>query len=95
MISHIWPNVSAVAVANAFLVFANSLVVLSGLSFLGLGVPPGTPDWGLMLSQNEDLIFTNPIATLAPGVMIILTATSMNLIGDWLYERLSSRGGRS
>lgn len=95
MISHIWPNVSAVAVANAFLVFANSLVVLSGLSFLGLGVPPGTPDWGLMLSQNEDLIFTNPIATLAPGVLIVLTATSMNLIGDWLYERLASRGGRS
>jgi peptide/nickel transport system permease protein len=95
MLSHIWPNVSAVAVANAFLVFASSLVVLSGLSFLGLGVPPGTPDWGLMLSQNEDLIFVNPVATLAPGVMIVLTATSMNLIGDWLYERLSSRGGRS
>jgi peptide/nickel transport system permease protein len=48
-----------------------------------------------MLSQNEDLIFTNPIATLAPGVLIVLTATSMNLIGDWLYERLASRGGRS
>jgi peptide/nickel transport system permease protein len=95
MLFHIWPNVSAVAVANTFLVFASSLVVLSGLSFLGLGVPPGTPDWGLMLSQNEDLVFVNPIATLAPGVMIVLTATSMNLIGDWLYERLSSRGGRS
>jgi peptide/nickel transport system permease protein len=95
MLFHIWPNVSAVAVANTFLVFASSLVVLSGLSFLGLGVPPATPDWGLMLSQNEDLVFVNPIATLAPGVMIVLTATSMNLIGDWLYERLSSRGGRS
>jgi peptide/nickel transport system permease protein len=95
MLFHIWPNVSAVAVANTFLVFASSLVVLSGLSFLGLGVPPGTPDWGLMLSQNEDLVFVNPIATLAPGAMIVLTATSMNLIGDWLYERLSSRGGRS
>jgi peptide/nickel transport system permease protein len=95
MLFHIWPNVSAGAVANTFLVFASSLVVLSGLSFLGLGVPPGTPDWGLMLSQNEDLVFVNPIATLAPGAMIVLTATSMNLIGDWLYERLSSRGGRS
>ncbi|MCW2930558.1 MAG: transporter permease [Actinomycetia bacterium] len=95
MLFHIWPNVSAVAVANTFLVFASSLVVLSGLSFLGLGVPPATPDWGLMLSQNLDLVFINPIATLAPGAMIVLTATSMNLIGDWLYERLSSRGGRS
>jgi peptide/nickel transport system permease protein len=92
MFLHIWPNVSPIAVANAFLDFSSSLVALAGLSFLGLGVPPGSPDWGLMLSQNETLLFANPIATLAPGLMIVLTATSMNLIGDWLYERLSSRG---
>lgn len=92
MLLHIWPNVSPVAVANAFLVFASSLVALAGLSFLGLGVPVGAPDWGLMLSQNQALLFVNPAAALAPGVMIVLTATSMNLIGDWLYEKLSSRG---
>jgi peptide/nickel transport system permease protein len=73
-------------------VFAGSLVTLAGLEFLGLGLPPGTPDWGLMLSQNEALLFTNPLATIAPGVMIVLTAISMNLIGDWLYEQLTSRG---
>jgi peptide/nickel transport system permease protein len=89
---HIWPNVSPVTVANSFLVFAGSLTSLAGLSFLGLGVSPGTPDWGLMLADGRTLLFVNPIATLAPGVMIIITATSMNLIGDWLYEHLSSRG---
>jgi peptide/nickel transport system permease protein len=92
MVSHIWPNVAPVAIANAFLVFAGSLVALSGLSFLGLGVAPGTPDWGLMLSEGLPVLFANPVATLAPGVMIVLTAAAMNLIGDWLYERLSSRG---
>jgi peptide/nickel transport system permease protein len=92
MLFHIWPNVSPVAVANTCLVFAGSLVTLAGLEFLGLGLPPGTPDWGLMLSQNEALLFTNPVATIAPGVMIVLTAISMNLIGDWLYEQLTSRG---
>jgi peptide/nickel transport system permease protein len=92
MFLHVWPNVSPIAVANAFLDFSSSLVALAGLSFLGLGVPPGSADWGLMLSQNETLLFANPIATLAPGIMIVLTATAMNLIGDWLYERLSSRG---
>jgi peptide/nickel transport system permease protein len=92
MLFHIWPNVSPIAVANTCLVFAGSLVTLAGLEFLGLGVPPGTPDWGLMLSQNEALLFTNPLATIAPGVMIVLTAISMNLIGDWLYEQLTSRG---
>jgi peptide/nickel transport system permease protein len=93
MAFHIWPNVSPVAVANTCLVFAGSLVTLAGLEFLGLGLPPGTPDWGLMLSQNEALLFTNPLATIAPGVMIVLTAISMNLIGDWLYEHLASQGG--
>jgi peptide/nickel transport system permease protein len=92
MLFHVWPNVSPVAVANTCLVFAGSLVTLAGLEFLGLGLPPGTPDWGLMLSQNEALLFTNPLATIAPGVMIVLTAISMNLIGDWLYEQLTSRG---
>ncbi len=92
MIFHVWPNVSPIAVANTCLVFAGSLVTLAGLEFLGLGLPPGTPDWGLMLSQNEALLFTNPLATIAPGVMIVLTAISMNLIGDWLYEQLTSRG---
>jgi peptide/nickel transport system permease protein len=92
MFLHIWPNVSPVAVANAFLVFAGSLVGLSGLSFLGLGVSPGTPDWGLMLAEGQTLLFANPVATLAPAAMIVITATSVNLIGDWWYEQLSSRG---
>jgi peptide/nickel transport system permease protein len=92
MVWHIWPNVSPVAVANAFLNFAGSVGFLAALSFLGLGVPPGTPDWGLMLSEGLQDLFVNPVAVLAPGAMIVLTATSMNLIGDWLQERLSSRG---
>ncbi|HEX6519861.1 MAG TPA: ABC transporter permease [Streptosporangiaceae bacterium] len=92
MVFHIWPNVSPVAVANAFLNFAGSLGFLAALSFLGLGVSPGTPDWGLMLAEGETDLFVNPVAVLAPAAMIVLTATSMNLIGDWLQERLSSRG---
>jgi peptide/nickel transport system permease protein len=89
---HIWPNVAPAAIANSFLVLAGSLVSLSGLSFLGLGVNPGTPDWGLMLAENRDLLFANPVVTLAPGIMIVITATSMTLLGDWLYETLSLRG---
>jgi peptide/nickel transport system permease protein len=92
MIWHLWPNVSPVAVANAFLNFSGALTAIAGLSFLGLGVAPGTPDWGLMLSEGLQDLFINPVAVLAPGAMIVLTATSMNLIGDWLQERLSSRG---
>jgi peptide/nickel transport system permease protein len=92
MFLHVWPNVLPIAIANAFLVFAGSLVVMAGLSFLGLGVPPGTPDWGVMLSENEQLIFLNPVATLVPAAMIVVTASAMNLMGDWLHERLANRG---
>jgi peptide/nickel transport system permease protein len=92
MWKHIWPNVAPVAIANSFLVFAGALVTLSGLSFLGLGAPPGTPDWGLMLAEGQTLLFANPVATLAPGAMIVITAVSTNLIGDWTYEQLAGRG---
>ena len=93
MFLHIWPNVAPIALANTFLVFASSVGILAALSFLGLGVAPGSSDWGLMLADNQAMIFTRPLACLAPGVMIVLTATSMNLIGDWLAERLAKRGG--
>jgi peptide/nickel transport system permease protein len=92
MLRHIWPNLLPLVMANTFLNFAFSLVSLSGLSFLGLGVPLNTPDWGGMLAQNLALIRSNPLASLAPAAALVLTATSMNLIGDWIYERLSDRG---
>ena len=92
MLLHIWPNVSATALANTFLLFAVALVALSGLSFLGFGAGPGSPDWGLMLAENRTLLFINPWAALAPAAMIVIVATSINLIGDWVYERMTARG---
>jgi peptide/nickel transport system permease protein len=92
MARHIWPNILPLALANAFLTFAFSIVSLASLSFLGLGVGPGTPDWGRMLSDSRTLLFDVPWAALAPGIAIVVTAASVNVIGDWLYERLSDRG---
>jgi peptide/nickel transport system permease protein len=84
---HILPNVLPIILAYVVLDFAFALVNLAGLSFLGLGVEPGTPDWGRMLFENRNILFSNPVALLLPAGMIILTAVSMNLIGDWLFER--------
>jgi peptide/nickel transport system permease protein len=92
MVRHIWLNASPVVAANTFLTFAFAIVTLSALSFLGIGVDPGTPDWGRMLSENRVLLHGNPLAAVAPGLMIILTAASMNVIGDWTYDRLAERG---
>ena len=86
---HILPNVLPIILAYVVLDFAFALVNLAGLSFLGLGVEPGTPDWGRMLFENRTILFTNPMALLLPATMVILTAVSMNLIGDWLFARFT------
>jgi peptide/nickel transport system permease protein len=86
---HILPNVLPIILAYVVLDFAFALVNLSGLSFLGLGVEPGTPDWGRMLFENRNILFSNPVALLLPAASIIVTAVSINLIGDWLFERLA------
>jgi peptide/nickel transport system permease protein len=92
MFRHIWPNLLALIVANTFLTFALSIVSLSALSFLGLGVEPGLADWGQMISDSRDQLFTYPVVPIAPCIALVLTAAAMNLIGDWLYELLQDRG---
>jgi peptide/nickel transport system permease protein len=91
MVHHIWPNISAVVIASAFLGFASALVGLGTLSFLGVGASPVAPDWGTMLSAGEASLFQNPVATLAPGAAIVVLAGSTNLIGDWIYDKISTR----
>lgn len=92
MVRHIWPNIAPLIVANSFLNFAAALVGLASLSFLGLGRGPGAADWGQMLNDNLPLLQQNPLAVLAPGIALVLLALTMNLIGDWAFERLSDRG---
>jgi peptide/nickel transport system permease protein len=92
MFLHIWPNVLPVAIANATLAFAFALVSLASLSFLGIGVAPGAADWGQMLAESRTLLFENPWTGLGPGIALVITAASFNVIGDWLFERVSGRG---
>lgn len=92
MFGHILPAIAPIVIAVAFLNFAWALVALSSLSFLGIGGEPGTPDWGRMLADNRGNLFSNPWSALAPGLALLLTATSMNLIGDWLNGRVADQG---
>lgn len=86
MYRHIARNVITILFADFAVDFAGALVALAGLAFLGLGAVPGTPDWGLMLTASQSILFSNPLAALGPGLAIVLLAVSVNLIGDWLYE---------
>ena len=91
MFRHIFPNILPLIAAYVVLDFAFALVSLAGLSFLGLGVPPGTADWGRMLFENRTILLTNPMAALLPAAAIVFTAASINVLGDWTYERMSAR----
>ncbi|PKG24353.1 ABC transporter permease [Niallia nealsonii] len=65
-----------------------SLVLASGLSFLGLGVSPPTPEWGIMLNNLKQQIFINPILAVIPGLFIFITALAINLVADGLRDAL-------
>lgn len=92
LVGHVWPTLMPLTVAQTFLNFATSIVTLASLSFLGLGVAPGAADWGRMLAEGRDLVAVNPWAAIGPGLAIALTAASMNIVGDWLLEKLGARG---
>lgn len=89
---HIWPNLLPVVIPNAVLTFTYALVGLASLSFLGIGVPPGDADWGQMVAENRVMLFDHPWATLAPALMLMLTATSVSFLGGILFEAMSDRG---
>jgi peptide/nickel transport system permease protein len=87
---HILPNILAVVVTSFLLDLVAALISFSGLAFLGLGIPAGSAAWGSMLSDGQELITTNASLSLAPAVLIVLTAASVTLVGDWVYKLLSS-----
>lgn len=92
MFRHILPNVSTLVITNAMLNVAFAIVAFSSLSFLGVGVPPGTADWGRQLTDNRAIMFDNPAAVMVPAALIILVACAVNLVGDWIGQRLSQVG---
>ncbi len=92
MFVHILPNVSTLIVTNVMLNVAFALVAFSSLSFLGVGVSADTADWGAQLAANRQIVFDNPAAVVVPATLIILVACAVNLVGDWLGQRLAQNG---
>lgn len=84
---HVTPNILPLVIANFLINIAFAIVSLSALSFLGLGVPDGTADWGRQLTDAQSVIGSNPAAMIVPALLIVLVACAVNLVGDWLAER--------
>ena len=94
---HILPNVLSPVLVLATVRAANYIIWESGLSFLGMGVPPPTPTWGMLLAEGRDFILDAWWLATLPGIAIMLTILSINLIGDGLRDAFDPRlkGGRA
>jgi peptide/nickel transport system permease protein len=93
MLRHILPNVLTPALVVATLELARVIVMEAALSFLGLGVQPPSPSWGRMLAEGRTLISSAWWISTFPGVAILLTVLSVNLVGDWLRDHFDPRSG--
>lgn len=82
LLRHVLPNARTVLLAYAGTVFVYCLLNSAGLSFLGLGSPPGTPDWGVMLAEGRSGFRSAPWVGIAPGVMMTLTVLCVNALVD-------------
>ncbi len=86
---HILPNIAGPVLVIAASNFASAIVIEAGLSFLGVGVQPPQPSWGLMIKENYNFIITNnPMLALAPGMAIMLLVLAFNLLGNGLRDAL-------
>jgi peptide/nickel transport system permease protein len=88
ILSHILPNAMGVIIVNTTLNVAKIILYESTLSFLGLGMPPPAPEWGLLLADAREFMRDAPYLMFFPALAIILCACSVNLIGDGLRDAL-------
>ena len=92
ILTAILPNCVAPLTVQSTLGMAGAILDAAGLSFIGLGAQPPTPEWGAMLSGGRDFILTAPWLLTFPGLAILLTVLSLNLLGDGLRDALDPRG---
>lgn len=91
ILRHIIPNALGPIIVQATLNVARSILHISSLSYVGLGISPPTPEWGSMLSEGQTLMRYHPHLILIPGIAIVLAVMSLNLVGDGLRDALDPR----
>ena len=88
---HILPNCLGPIVVYSTLTLGDSILTISGLSFLGLGIQPPTADWGVMLARGKEYLLTAPWIAFFPGMAIFCTVMAFNLMGDSFRDALDPR----
>jgi peptide/nickel transport system permease protein len=94
LLRHLLPNVAGPAVVLATANLCNVMLSLAALSFLGLGVQPPAPEWGMMISDARPFFQRYPWQMIAPGLCIAVTVLAVNLAGDALRDALDPRTRR-
>ncbi len=88
---HVMFNVSSPIIVQATYYMGLSILLASALGFLGLGVPPPTPEWGSMIGSGRSYLFSAPHIVVFPGIFIAIAAISFNLLGDGLRDAIDPR----
>lgn len=91
ILKHIIPNAIGPIIVQATLAMGAVILIISSLSFMGLGVKPPAPEWGTMLYEGRDFLRQAPYLTLFPGAVITIAVISLNLLGDGLRDALDPR----
>ncbi len=91
IICHIFPNLVPTLLVLSSLQVGAAIIMEATLSFLGVGIPPPAPAWGVMVADGKDLVVSAWWVSLFPGIAILLTVLSLNLLGDWLRDRLDPK----
>jgi ABC-type dipeptide/oligopeptide/nickel transport system ATPase component/ABC-type dipeptide/oligopeptide/nickel transport system permease subunit len=93
LVRHILPNIAAPVLVLTSVCLSTTIVTMSGLSFVGLGVQPPSADWGQLLASGIRSLYENPIEALGPSLAILLTGLAAGLIGDGLAQYGEPRQG--
>lgn len=88
---HILPNCIGPIIVQSTMTIARTIISIAGLSFIGLGMTPPSPEWGAMLSEAKTQLLNYPYLVMAPGVAIVMTVTSLTLVGDGLRDALDPK----
>ncbi|PNV61365.1 ABC transporter permease [Clostridium sp. chh4-2] len=91
IINHLLPNCISPIIVQATMGVAQTITMAAGLSFIGLGVQPPTPEWGAMLSASRQFIRQAPHLVIFPGLAIAVTVLALNLLGDGLRDALDPK----
>ena len=91
LLIHVLPNIASPILVQATFIFAYAVLAEAGLSFLGVGVPPALPTWGTMIASSQQFAHRAIWLALFPGIAIILSALSLQMVGDGLRDLLDPK----